>query len=202
MIQAQFMYDFAGRAPFNEPSGRDALGWDAFYRCYAASDGWFFLAAPTERARCLARVDDLGDLSDGPDADLVHALHIRFKKRPIAFWADRLSTGASAVVPLASMLETRDAHLHHEGPEQIGMPRESFCAVRHLDHPMGRWCDLAAPVAIRPTHASIAVPGPAPKYGADTTDVLAGLGFTSEEIDAMLSTGAAALSWSARYLPE
>lgn len=48
MVQAQFMYDYAGRAAFNELSGRDGLASDAFYHCYEDSDGWFFFASPTE----------------------------------------------------------------------------------------------------------------------------------------------------------
>ena len=49
MIQAQFMYDYEGRTPFDEPSGRGVRGWGPFYQCYQAADGWMFFAAPTER---------------------------------------------------------------------------------------------------------------------------------------------------------
>ncbi|MEM8538034.1 MAG: CoA transferase, partial [Pseudomonadota bacterium] len=62
LIQAQFMYDFAGRAPFDEPSGRDVKGAGPFYRCYQASDNWFFLAAPTEGRAILSRAPELAAL--------------------------------------------------------------------------------------------------------------------------------------------
>ncbi|MEM9140949.1 MAG: CoA transferase, partial [Pseudomonadota bacterium] len=63
LIQAQFMVDYPGRPPFDEPSGRQALGWGPFYRCYQAADRWFFFAAPKERHAALARVTDLADLA-------------------------------------------------------------------------------------------------------------------------------------------
>jgi crotonobetainyl-CoA:carnitine CoA-transferase CaiB-like acyl-CoA transferase len=49
LIQIPFMYDYEGRAPFDEPSGREVKGAHALYRCYEAGDGWFFLAAARGR---------------------------------------------------------------------------------------------------------------------------------------------------------
>ncbi len=202
MIQAQFMYDFEGRAPFDEPSGREALGWHPFYRCYEASDGWFFLAAPTEKETCLARLSDLADLETVANADLPQALETRFRQRPCAYWVKHFSAGSAAAVPLASMLETRDRNLQRERAGSVDIANATFRAVRHDDHPMGRWCDLAAPNAVRPATGQIRVPGPAPKYGADTEAVLAHLGYGRATIEAMLSDGTAGTRWSAKYLPE
>ncbi|MEQ8654100.1 MAG: hypothetical protein RIC87_16665 [Kiloniellales bacterium] len=50
--------------------------------------------------------------------------------------------------------------------------------------------------------APVVIPGPMPKYGADTRAVLQSLGFTSAKIEAMIASGAAGTSWSERYLPE
>ena len=49
LIQSQFMYDFEGRPPFDEPSGRSALGWGPFYHCYEAADGWMFFRRTDRR---------------------------------------------------------------------------------------------------------------------------------------------------------
>jgi crotonobetainyl-CoA:carnitine CoA-transferase CaiB-like acyl-CoA transferase len=59
-----------------------------------------------------------------------------------------------------------------------------------------------APNAIRPRRARIAVPGPAPKYGAESRVILAELGYGAAEIDALIAAGAVAESWSDDYLPE
>ena len=86
LIQAQFMYDFDGRASFDEPSGRHVKGWGPFYDCYEAADGWMFFAAPAERHNALCRVAELSDLSTCEEAELVEALAARFRTRPCAHW--------------------------------------------------------------------------------------------------------------------
>ncbi|MEP1573118.1 hypothetical protein [Roseibium album] len=78
----------------------------------------------------------------------------------------------------------------------------NFCAVRHDAHLTGRWVDLVAPNAVRPEQAQVVVPGPAPKYGAHTRDILSELGYEAREIDAMIAKGSAAEQWSEKYLPE
>lgn len=200
MIQAQFMYDYAGRGAFDEPSGREALGVDAFYHCYQASDGWFFFAAPTEARERLAATADLAGLAQCPD--LITRLAQRFKTKPIAYWAEQLNVGSSAVVPLASMLETRDDALQTDSNGPVDIAQATYRAVRHDAHPMGLWCDLAAPNAIRPECGQITIPGPAPKYGSDTRAVLGRLDLPEQQIDDMIAEGAARESWSMRYLPK
>ena len=203
MIQAQFMHDFTGRGPWNEPSGREAVGWDAFYRCYEALDGWMFFAAPTERDLALARVPELADLAviEGDEA-MAATLSARFALRTAEYWRSAFAGGSAGIVPLGSLHGTRDAALvlESDGPPDIS--HATYRAVRHDRHPMGRWVDLVAPNAVRPERAPITFPGPAPKYGAHTREVLAGLGYTEAQIDAMIAAGVAAESWSARYLPE
>lgn len=203
MIQAQFMHDFNGRGPFDEPSGREALGWDTFYRCYRAADGWMFFAAPTEHRSALAQVPELADLAAlEDDAVLAEALAARFSTRPTTHWAVAFSGGSAGIVQLGSLHATRDAALQIESEEPIDIRHATYRAVRHDRHPMGRWVDLVAPNAVRPECAPITVPGPASKYGANTREVLARAGYTADQIDALISSGAAATSWAKRYLPE
>ena len=202
MIQAQFMHDFAGRAPFDEASGRTALGAGPCYHCYRASDGWFFWAAPTDGPEVLGNVPDLADLAALSGDQLHEELGHRFKSRPVAYWSRCLNRESSAAVPLASMLETRDRSLHLESEGRADIQMATYRAVRHDAHPMGRWCDLAAPNAIRPANGTITTPAPAPKFGRDTIEVLTRLGYTDEEVQEMLSSRSATTSWSARYLPE
>jgi len=201
MIQAQFMYDFDGRPAFDEPSGRETRGWGAFYRCYAASDGWMFFAAPTERETALARVPELSDLAASED-DIEAALSSRFAQRPAAHWAHAFAGSSAGVTPLGSLHDTRDVGLQRESVGAIDIRNATFRAVRHDRHPMGRWVDLVAPNAVRPGNAKITIPGPAPKYGQNTRAILACLGYGDTDIQDMIDTGAAAESWSERYLPE
>ncbi len=202
MIQARFMYDFDERAAFDEASGRQALGEGPFYHCYEASDGWFFLATPTKQDAMLADVPELQNLVGLSGAALIEAMTARFATQPLAHWQEQLNCGATTVVPLASMLETRDQFLHVESTGETDIAQATYRAVRHDTHPMGRWCDLAAPNAVRPQRAAITIPGPAPKFGQDTRAILSRLGYTDAQIEGMIEAGTVAETWSHRYLPE
>ncbi len=201
LIQAPFMYDHDGREPFDEPSGRHALGWGPFYHCYEAKDGWMFFAAPEERGDALRRVAELSELADLRDEELTGALAERFALHPCAHWDDAFAGSSSAVVRLGSLHDTRDASLQTESQGDIDLTRDTFRVIRHDRHPMGRWVDLVAPNAVRPQRGRITVPGPMSKYGAHTREVLHDLGYGPEAIDAMLASGAAGESWSRSYLP-
>jgi crotonobetainyl-CoA:carnitine CoA-transferase CaiB-like acyl-CoA transferase len=74
--------------------------------------------------------------------------------------------------------------------------------MRHDPHPSGRRIDLVAPHAVRVLNARIDLPAPAPKYGAHTREILAGLGYDATQIDRLLAQGIIAESWSDDYLPD
>ncbi|MGA1373043.1 MAG: CoA transferase [Pseudomonadales bacterium] len=202
LIQAQFMYDFEGRAPFDEPTGRGVRGWGPFYQCYETSDGWMFLAACEERRAALRAVADLADIADLPDAELLSTLAERFVTRPFAHWSKAIVGSSSTVVRLGSLHATRDAAIQRESEEVIDLKIATFRVIRHDRHPMGRWVDLVAPHAVRPERGRITIPGPMPKYGRHTREVLGRLGFSEGAISAMISSGAASEFWSEKYLPE
>jgi crotonobetainyl-CoA:carnitine CoA-transferase CaiB-like acyl-CoA transferase len=203
MIQAQFMYDFEDRLPFIEPAGRAVRGWGSFYHCYEAANGWMFFAAPTERDTALATVPELADLADWDDDDaLANALAARFALQPVSHWVARFAGGSAAVVALGSLAGNRDGSLQAESAGDIDIREATYRAVRHDRHPMGRWVDLVAPNAVRPRRATIRIPGPAPKYGAHTRDVLGRVGYSDEQIDSMIAARVASESWSDKYLPE
>ncbi|KIC12186.1 cag pathogenicity island protein Cag17 [Leisingera sp. ANG-M1] len=202
LIQAQFMYDHEDRTPFDEPSGRGALGWGPFYHCYQAADAWFFFAAPTERGAALARVPELADLAELPEEQLHAALSDRFAARPLAHWRAAFAESSAAAVPLSSLHETRDAALQLESEGSIDLSEATFRVIRHDQHPMGRWCDLVAPNAVRPQAGRISIPGPAPKYGEHTRAILARLGYSEDQANAMIASGSAGESWSEKYMPE
>ncbi|MEZ5789923.1 MAG: CoA transferase [Nitratireductor sp.] len=202
MIQAQFMYDFDGRAPFNEPAGRHARGWGPFYHCYRAADGWMFFAAPTEGHAALARAPELADLTGLGDDELAAALTKRFAEHSVAHWQTRFAGGSATVVSLGSLSANRDGNLQRESEGPADIRLATYWAIRHDRHPMGRWVDLVAPNAVRPSHATINIPGHAPKPGAQTRDILTRIGLSEEEISAMIDDGAAGECWSKKYLPE
>jgi crotonobetainyl-CoA:carnitine CoA-transferase CaiB-like acyl-CoA transferase len=202
LIQIPFMYDYEGRPPFDEPSGRAVKGADALYRCYEATDGWFFLAARPDRLPDLAAIEALSGIAEVPDAELDVYLAACFKTRPLAYWIDALGALDVGVHPTDSMARVREAHLTVESEGAVDLDGPTMAFVRHDRHPMGRFVDLTAPNAIRPHGARIDVPGPAPKYGAQTREILTDLGYGVQEVETLIAQGVVAESWSEDYLPE
>jgi crotonobetainyl-CoA:carnitine CoA-transferase CaiB-like acyl-CoA transferase len=202
LIQIPFMYDYEGRPPFDEPSGREVKGAHALYRCYEAQDGWFFLAATPQRRADLAAVPELADIASLPDDELETTLAARFRTKSLAYWVEALRARDLAAHPTDTMARVRDANLVREsaGPVDLACPTMAF--VQHDNHPSGRQIDLVAPNAIRPRTARIDIPAPARKYGAHTREILEELGYSGANIDALLAQGIVAESWSDQYLPD
>ncbi len=199
MIHAQFTYDYEGRAPFDEPSGREVRGWGPFYQCYKAANGWMFLAAPTERGAALA---GMPELADADEATLAEKPAERLALRPIAHWEARFADGSSSVVRPGSLATNRDRALQAESAGNIDIRQATYRAIRHDQHEMGRWVDLVAPNAVRPSQATIHLTGHAPKYGRHTREILARIGYSDVQINTMITSGTAGEKWSDRYLPE
>ncbi|MFE3169996.1 CoA transferase [Amycolatopsis sp. NPDC059090] len=202
LIQAPFMFDYPGRAPFSEPAGRETRGQGPFYHCYQARDDWMFFAAPEERRVALRAVPDLADLAEEAEENLSAALAARFATRDVAYWEKSLAGTSSAIIRIGSLRATRAAALVAESEGEIDLAQATFRVVRHDRHPMGRWIDLVAPNSVRPERGRVFIPGDAPKYGAQTREVLRGIGYAEERVKAMLAKGEAGDSWSENYLPE
>ena len=198
LIQIPFLYDYAGRPPFDEPSGREIKGAHALYRCYQAADGWFFLALKPDRLSALGSLPELSDLPTDSEAELEAHLAARFAAKPVAYWAESLRALDLGAQPTDTMAQVRDDHLVAE-PD---IWQSTMAFLRHDDHPCGRRVDLVAPNAIRAADAPIRVPPPAPKYGAHSRQILDELGYGPVEIDALIAAGVAAERWSDDYLPD
>lgn len=161
-----------------------------------------FFAAPTQREEALLLVPELAELADTPETELTAALMERFATQPASHWADAFSGSSTAIMPLGSLHNTRDAALQLESAGELDLSRSTFSTIRHDLHPMGRWCDLVAPNAVRPSQSKITIPGPMPRYGADTPRILSDLGLSKGQVETMIQNGTAGESWYEHYLPE
>lgn len=76
--------------------------------------------------------------------------------------------------------------------------------VRYADHPAGSPVELVTPCAILCKRTPLVAVGNPAKYGADTREVLARLGFAESEIARLLACGAVAESWPHhdQFLPD
>lgn len=202
LIQVPFMYDYSGRSPFNEPSGRDVKRANALYGCYCASDGWFFLAVD-EHKKCDALRSAVAmanlNLQDNEEAE--RRLESVFRTKPLAHWKSVFRAADIGCQPLADMSEVRQNSLR-AARDGLDLDRtKSMEFIRHTQHPSGYVVDLVAPNSVRPKYAKVIALSPMPKYGTHTVSVLQKLGWSPSEIGEMIAQGAAATEWSADYLP-
>jgi crotonobetainyl-CoA:carnitine CoA-transferase CaiB-like acyl-CoA transferase len=162
------------------------------YGGFRTADGWIVLAGAGSEdlwVRC-CHVLELEDLPSDPrfadNAARVHhrdELTERFERalaaRPSAEWLRLLEAEG---VPAA---EVRDLAQVFDGPQPAALG-----SVQQLEHPeAGPYRVVGAPIRIdgRP----LPYPRPAPSLGADTREVLTGLGLNEEEIDELVRVGAA-----------
>lgn len=201
LLQIPFMYDFEGRAPFNEPSGRYAKGDGPLYCCYEAADGWFFLAAKENSLDRLEMIEELQGASTLARDELEDFLSSRFKMRDLNYWVTKLLDADIGVTVMGSLADLREKYisLSEMEPHARG---GTYQFTRYEQHPSGHRVDLVAPAAIRPKYAELTIPAPAEKYGKDTRQILAQLGFSDQEIQNMLNAGVVSESWGEQYLPD
>ncbi len=222
LAQAPFVWDCEGREPFDEPSGPDVKGEHALYRLYQASDGWLFLGALRAQYASLLELPEMADLppvspsllGNGPtrvrspeaasvDAQVTAALEARFARRPASEWVEllrRVGIGSIVVNTFAKFMEDHTAIAPLSRETLVESPWPLFQREEH--HPSGYVVDDVAPTGIRPRNSLIQAPSPAPKFGAQTRELLAELGYSAEEIETLIRCGVASESWSDQYLPD
>jgi crotonobetainyl-CoA:carnitine CoA-transferase CaiB-like acyl-CoA transferase len=196
------MYDYVGRGPFDEPSGREVKGAHAFYRCYQALDGWLFLALDRQSQLAdLGRALQLPELATADQQVAEQCLESLFRSQTMGHWQALLAPVDIGCQPLGRMSQLRESSLMNEasGIDLSGPKTVAF--IEYPEHPCGHRVELIAPNSIRLQRAPVRLPSKMAKYGSDTAAVLERLGCTAEEVDLMVEQGVAALQWTERYLP-
>jgi crotonobetainyl-CoA:carnitine CoA-transferase CaiB-like acyl-CoA transferase len=166
------MVEYDNRPPLPTP-GVELYGLGARYRLYRASDGWVFLAAPSDKEwRACARALELSDTLD--EAELAAVLEERFATRSAVEWEREL---AAHDVTCAAVVA---------GPiEEVvmlggGMGKELGIVTETSNPVLGDYLRLLPLVRYERLGG---VAGPAPLCGAQTDAVLAELGYDAEAID-------------------
>ncbi len=157
------------------------------YQAFPTKDGWINLGASNQRTWLkLVEVLDDPELAADPRFKenagrmgnlpaLVEALTKHFKKRTTAEWLALLER---AGVPAGPVLSIREMHAH---PQTIA--REM---VPEVEHPVaGKVQTIGLPVKFSKTPGKVA--NPAPLFGQHTREVLAELGYSSEEIEKLIA---------------
>jgi len=200
LAQVPFCYDYVGRAPFDEPSGPDAMGSGPLNHLYETSDGWIMLAASEADAPRLTGVEGLPNLSSTAPSDWHAALARAFVTEPAVEWQRRMQAADIGMAICSSIDEIRatTARLADGMPGTHG---GSYAFSRFPDHPSGHEVIQLDPCAVRATIGRVVSPPPAEKYGTSTRAVLTALGLEEDRIDALIALGVVSDSWSKEYLP-
>ena len=165
------MVEYENRPALPTP-GIDMYGLSARYRLYRASDGWVFLAAPSDREwRACVQALDLADTLD--EDELAVVLEERFATRSAEEWERELGTHdvtCAAVVtgPIEEVVMLSG-----------GMGKELGIVTDTSNPVLGDYLRLLPLVRYERLGG---VAGPAPLCGAQTDAVLAELGYDAEEI--------------------
>ncbi|PAB59742.1 CoA transferase [Anaeromicrobium sediminis] len=201
LIQVPFMYDYEGREPFNEPSGREVKGWNSLIRCYEAEDKWFFLRCGEDKIHELEKIEEIKGVKRMNEEERIEFLSNIFKSQRVDYWVGKLSEVGIGAGRLGSLTELRrDYSFDENGIAYYEEPTYQF--VKYNNHPCGSRVYLSAPCAVRPKEATINPMVPSQKYGQSTVEILKRLGYIEKEIDEMVEDKVIGLKWSEDYLPE
>ncbi|MCM5705093.1 CoA transferase [Larsenimonas salina] len=198
LAQLPFAFDYSGRAAFDEPSGRNALGNSALSHFYRTSDGWIYLDACQAELPRLAQLEALNGLSETKNVGefLAHA----FERAPSAYWIQLLhDIDIAAAEPLSIETLRADNSRHADG--HMGIDRGSYAFSIYPDHPSGHCITQIDHYSIRPRHAPIAAPSQTERFGASTRAILSKLGHDDATIDSMIERGVAGTGWGREFLP-
>ncbi|WP_220087628.1 CoA transferase [Pseudomonas fluorescens] len=201
LVQLPFFYDYEGRAPFNEPGGVDAKGFNPLSSLYETADGRTLMlnASDKDLAR-LNKVKGLEGLSDVPAQARGQHLKEVFAEGTAEVWISKLRAADVGAAVCQRMDEIRSSNSRPADGDS-GIRKGSYSFSVFHDHPCGHVITQVDPYAIRPILGTIHAFPPPEKYGASTTSILRQLGYSNEQIDSMLATGAVSNSWSDEYLP-
>ncbi|MBZ9669504.1 CoA transferase [Mesorhizobium sp. ES1-3] len=201
LAQIPFCYDYEGRRPFDEPAGRETKGFDPLSRLYeTASGGSILLCASDADLPRFETVEGLTGLASIPEPDRETHLAKIFMTEPAEIWQQRLVEADIGASPCENIetIRGRNARMADGRP---GTEYGSYSFSVFPDHPSGHAVTQLDPFAVRPSEGKVYALASAEKYGASTRTVLAAVRYDDAEIDRMLKSGAASVSWSSAYLP-
>lgn len=202
LLQMPYCYDYPRRALFDEPSGPQALGFDALARFYQASDG-FVLISLYERD--LPKLNDLPDFHGIVDCDPSERaafLAAIFPRARAEDWVERLQAAGLGAAVCETLETLRAYHSHPPTTQPTIQPQGSYAFTQYVDHPSGYTVTQADPCAVRPTRAVIYATPPGEAYGASTRAILNEISIDQATQQALLANGVIAEHWSQDYLPD
>ena len=161
ILQSHYFYDFAGRGPWNEPSGQEVWGEGPLQRFYCAKDAWVFLGARANQKQTLALVEGLkGFPTEGSDNEIVSFLEEYLGTEDAQTWSNRLLEINVGIHVLTRLEDLMDDPWVRDHQLIVSMNYKNIGVV-----------DQAGPPP-RLSRTPVQVGNPAPSTGADGRDIL------------------------------
>ena len=148
LLQLPFMYDFKDRPPFDEPSGRQVKGANAFYHCYRSKDGWLFLGMKPEQRSILKVIPQLSDIMAIEDQRLITYFTTQFGQEPNAYWIETLRALDVGVCNIDSMAQLRATHLCDDMDNEIHFDGKTMSFVRYEHEGLECQVDICSRVEV------------------------------------------------------
>lgn len=198
LVQIPFCYDYPGRAPFDEPSGRNARGFSDLSRFYRAADDWLYVDTSEKELDKLDTVEGLAGIRAA--ADPAAFLSSALSTTPAETWQTRLQA-ANVAAAIPDNIDSLRQRYSRPADNHPGIDNGSYSFSVFAEHPSGRRVTQLDPFAIRPQVAPIRALAPAEKFGASTRDVLRKMGYSDADMATLIERKAISDSWSEEYLP-
>jgi len=199
LAQLPFCFDYAGLEPFNEPSGRGAMGSHALSHFYKTWDDWIFIdSSEAELERLETTVPGLQGIT--LTGDIQTFLTVAFQQASSEEWVKRFIAADIAAAQPQS-IETLRAQYSREADGFVGTDLGSFAFSIDANHPSGHCLTQIDHYAIRPTNSLIRSVSPAQRHGQSTREILASVNYSEAEIARMIEHKVASLGWTDEHLP-
>ncbi len=198
IAQIPFAYDYAGKPPANEASGRKALGNHPLSHFYQTRDSWIIIDSNPNELTKMEKIDGLRGINQSPCIQTF--LEEAFLTNSSQHWTSALRQYDIAVAEPKSIEWLRDKYSRRRDGKP-GIDKGSFSFSIYPDHPSGHCVTYIDPYSIRPTYAEIKNPRPTEKFGESTISILESVGYSDVEINNMLNDKIVNLKWGQEYLP-
>ena len=201
LLQIPFCFDYHKRGLYDEPSGREVSGYDALTRFYYTASGEHILlsAYETDIPR-LEQVEGLEGFSKLPAEEWAMTLSSAFLGASGSDWVERLQAADIGAV-VCENIDSLRVNYSRQADDKPGIDRGSYSFSIYEDHPSGHKVTQLDPYAIRPSRSTVFALSRPEKFGHSTRQILAELGYSDSDIDALISSGDLSESWSKEYLP-